>query len=238
MFSESADFYDALYAFRDYAAETAQIAAIVAATHPPAHSVLDVACGTGEHALRLARDHGFEVDGLDLDEGLLRVARAKHPGGAFVRADMSDFTLARRYDVVLCLFSSIGYLVTLERTARALACFGRHLHPGGVVIVEPWFRPGELDAGRTSRLAAAIGDDTIERTSRNEIDGRVSRLHFDYRIEAPAGVRTASEVHELGLFTDAEMAQLFEQAGLPAQLDPAGLTGRGLWIARAGRGPR
>jgi len=232
VFTESAEFYDALYAFRDYTAETARLAAIVRAAHPGARSILDVACGTGEHAMRLARDHGFDVDGLDLDDGLLRAARTKHPAGTFFHGDMSGFALETRYDAVLCLFSAIGYLVTFERTVRALDCFRRHLRPRGVVIVEPWFRPGELEDDRVVRLTAAHGDAQIERTGRTRIDGRVSRLHFDYRIDAPGGTRHVSEVHELGLFTVEEMAAALEEAGLHAEYDPVGLSGRGLWVAR------
>jgi ubiquinone/menaquinone biosynthesis C-methylase UbiE len=232
VFSESAEFYDALYAFRDFTAETAQVAAIVRAAHPGAQAILDVACGTGEHAMRLARDHRFEVDGLDLDEGLLRVARRKHPAGTFFHADMSDFAIAKQYDVVSCLFSAIGYLVTFERTRRALDAFRRHLRPQGVAIVEPWFRPGELEDDRVVRLAATLDGTSVERTGRTKIDGRISRLHFDYRIEAPDGIRQVSEIHELGLFTVEEMAAAFEQAGLRAEYDPVGLTGRGLWVAR------
>jgi ubiquinone/menaquinone biosynthesis C-methylase UbiE len=232
VFSESAEFYDALYAFRDFTAETAQVAAIVRVAHPGAQTILDVACGTGEHAMRLARDHHFEVDGLDLDEGLLRVARRKHPAGTFFHADMSDFAIAKQYDVVICLFSAIGYLVTLERTQRALDAFRRHLRPQGVAIVEPWFRPGELEDDRVVRLAAALDGTTVERTGRTKIDGRISRLYFDYRIEASDGIRQVSEIHELGLFTVEEMAASFEQAGLRAEYDPVGPTGRGLWVAR------
>ena len=69
MFKESAEFYDAIYCFKDYATEAAQIAALVRATHPGARRVLDVACGTGEHARHLSASHGFEVDGLDSTQG-------------------------------------------------------------------------------------------------------------------------------------------------------------------------
>ena len=233
MFSGSAEFYDAIYSFRDYAAETAQVAAAIRAAHPGANTVLDVACGTGEHASRLSRDHGFDVDGLDLDEGLLRQARAKHPAGTFFHGDMSDFALGRIYDVVSCLFSSIGYLVTPQRTRQALDCFRSHLVPGGVMIVEPWFPPGVLEAGRVSRLTATYEGRSVERVGWNDIEGRVSRLHFDYRIETVGGSRTASEIHELGLFTQEEMAAIFAEAGLRARFEPGGPTSRGLWVARA-----
>jgi len=233
MFTESAELYDAIYSFKDYAAESAQIAALVRAIHPEARTVLDIACGTGEHARHLAANCGFEVDGLDLDAGLLRVAREKHPAGRFFQADMSAFGLEERYDVLLCLFSSIGYLVTLERTRRALSCFREHLREGGVSLVEPWFPPGRLEDGLVSRNACTYRGRAVERVSRNEVDGRMSRLHFDYFIDTPEGTRRVSEVHELGLFTKDEMGEAFRGAGLRAEFDPVGLTGRGLWVARA-----
>jgi ubiquinone/menaquinone biosynthesis C-methylase UbiE len=70
MFSASAELYDLVYSgFKDYAAETAQLVALIRQAHPQARTVLDVACGTGEHARLLVEQHGFEVDGLDLDPG-------------------------------------------------------------------------------------------------------------------------------------------------------------------------
>src|SRR5947207_13954595 len=120
MFTASAEFYDLIYStFKDYSAEVAQIASMLRRVNPRCQTVLDVACGTGEHARRLAAD-GFVVDGLDLDPAFVRIAREKNPAGRFVEADMSDFHLAQRYDAVLCLFSSIGYLRTLDRVACAL----------------------------------------------------------------------------------------------------------------------
>ena len=233
MFSESAEFYDAIYSFKDYAAEAIQIADLVRSLQPRARTILDVACGTGEHALRLSRDHGFTVDGLDLDPALLAIARTKHPAGEFFQGSMSDFALGKRYDVVMCLFSSIGYLVTLDRVRAALDCFRRHLNAGGVVIVEPWFGPGVLDTSRVVSVEGRYRGRRVERTNRNQVDGRVSWLHFEYRIEMPDGtIRTASEVHELGLFTVDEMRDAFAAAGLDATYDTPGLTGRGLWTAR------
>jgi SAM-dependent methyltransferase len=233
MFTESAEFYDAIYSFKDYPAEAARIAALVRSVQPDAGTVLDVACGTGEHARILAELYGFRVDGLDLDPGLLRVAREKHPSGRFFEADMSDFSLGTRYDVILCLFSSIAYLVTLDAVGRALHCFRRHLAPAGLLLVEPWFPPGSLDATRVFRHTGTHRGVRITRESRNEIDGRVSRLYFEYELEDPHGTRRASEVPELGLFTVAEMQAAFEAAGLAATFDPVGLTGRGLWVAGA-----
>lgn len=233
MFSESAELYDLIYgSFKDYAAEAEQVATLLRRLHPGCCTVLDAGCGTGEHARRLVMDHGFRVDGLDLDDRLLDIARLKHPEGTFWQADMSAFELSDRYDAVLCLFSAIGYLRTLDRVEQALRCFRRHLRADGVIVVEPWFVPGVLDPARITRQTAERGRLRVERVSHVDIDGRISRLHFDYRIEDASGVRTATEVHELGLFSVAEMLDAFEHVGLAVDHDPQGLTGRGLYVGR------
>jgi SAM-dependent methyltransferase len=199
--------------------------------NPDCRTVLDVGCGTGEHA-RLLTNHGFAVDGIDIEPAFVRIAAEKNPAGRFVVADMSDFQLPTRYDAVLCLFSSIGYLRTLERVTRALACFRDHLALDGVALVEPWFPPGVLEANREFIHSGEAHGVRVSRHSRTEINGTLSRLLFEYEIDDHGEVRRVSEVHELGLFTTEEMMQAFAAAGLHADHDPEGLTGRGLFIAR------
>ena len=232
MFNASAEYYDLIYfSFKDYAAEVAQVMNRLRRLNPHCRTVLDVGCGTGEHARRLAAE-GFAVDGIDIEPAFVRIASHKHPAGRFVEADMSDFALGHRYDAVLCLFSSIGYLRTLDRVTRALACFREHLAPGGVAIVEPWFPPGVLDPEKRFTETSESGGVKISRHSRTEMEGTLSRLFLDYEIEDHGTMRRVSEVHELGLFTPEEMTQAFHAARLDVQHDPEGLIGRGLFIAR------
>ncbi len=233
MFSESAHLYDAIYrAFKDYAAEATAISTLVRAAHPTASTILDVGCGTGEHAFHLRKSHGFAVDGLDLDPGLLAVAREKMPDARFFEGDMAAFELGHRYDVVMCLFSSIGYLQTLERVTTALRCFRSHLAEAAVIVVEPWFAPGVLRDGPGSTRRAEADGVRVERASHTTVEGRFSTLIFNYRFEDASGVQVAREVHQLGLFTHEEMMASFREAGLAATYDSSGLTGRGLYVAR------
>jgi SAM-dependent methyltransferase len=233
VFSESAELYDAIYGtFKDYAAEAIVVAALVRAQLPSARTLLDVGCGTGEHVKHL-RHQGFLADGLDIDGRLLEVARRKVPDAEFVEGDMSAFELTKRYDVVACLFSSIGYMQTTERVTAALRRFRRHLAPDGIVIVEPWFRPGVLWVGKGSTRKAETAGVRVERDSFTSVRGNLSTLTFDYRIEDSSGVRQAREIHELGLFTIDEMLESFAEAGLAATYDPVGMfDNRGLYVAR------
>jgi SAM-dependent methyltransferase len=233
MFTASAELYDLVYSgFKDYASETRELAAIIRREHPGARTVLDVACGTGEHARRLADEYGFEADGLDLDPAFVRIARGKLPRGSVYQADMTSFEVPRRYDVILSLFSSIGYVRTLDNVRRTLERFRLHLAAGGIVIVEPWFPPGVLEPGRVSVNTAETPEVSIARMSIVEVEDRLSRLRFEYLIGRPTGIEHASEVHELGLFTTDEMIVCFRQAGLDVTYDAKGPSGRGLFVAR------
>jgi SAM-dependent methyltransferase len=233
MFSESAELYDLIYAsFKDYPAEATELAATIRRLHPRARTVLDVACGTGEHARLLAEEHGFEVDGLDLDPAFVRIARGKLRNGSVYEADMTSFDLPRRYDVILCLFSAIGYVRTLENVRRTLDRFRVHLADDGIVLVEPWLTPDVFQPGRVHVTTVESEALSVVRMAHGEVDGRVSRLRFEYLIGRRSGIEHAVEIHELGLFTTDEMLDGFDRAGLRAAHDPKGPTGRGLFLGR------
>jgi SAM-dependent methyltransferase len=231
MFDASAQYYDLIYSpLKDYAGEATLIAGLLRRHNPRCLTVLDVACGTGEHARLLAAD-GFVVDGLDLAPAFLRIAERKHPAGRFFEGDMSGFSLPQRYDAVICLFSSIAYARTLDRVVQALTCCRDHLTPDGIVVIEPWFPPGVLDPARTVTNIGEADGVRVSRSARVQIDGTISRLLFEYEFTEAAGTRKASEVHELGLFTTDELMRAFREAGLDAHYDPKGLSDRGLFVA-------
>jgi SAM-dependent methyltransferase len=234
VFSNSAELYDLIYGqFKDYAEESRRIAAVLARVQPRARLILDAGCGTGEHARRLAADHGYRVDGLDAEPEFVRRAQAKHPAGRIYRADMTDFALPDRYDAVLCLFSAIGYVRTLDNVRRTLANFRAHLAAGGVAIVEPWFQPADWHPGAVYQHAVEAEGVKVCRMSYSTVRDRLSVLEFHYLVGTASGIEHRQETHELGLFTTSEMRDCFTAAGFAdVEHDPEGLTGRGLFTAR------
>jgi SAM-dependent methyltransferase len=231
-YAAASEFYDLLYLGRkDYRAEAETIAGIVREANPDARRVLDVGCGTGEH-LRHLRDMGFEVDGVDLEPSFVELARRKCPEARIEVGDMATLALPDRYDAVLSLFSAIGYARTRERLRQTVARLAAHVTPSGVLVVEPWFQPGEMTDRYLTMVTGEAEDLKVCRASRLVIDGTISRLEFGYLIARPEGVEQRSEVHELGLFTRAEMEEAFRGAGLSVTVFPEAMSSRGLYVGR------
>ena len=232
-YSESAEFYDLLYGARkDHGAEADLLAELIRARCPEARTILDVGCGTGAHA-RALTDAGFEVDGVDLEPTMVATAAVRCPEGTFSVGDMVDFDAPRRYDVVVSLFSAIGYARTYERLRDTVTAMRRHLNDGGLLIVDPWFEPGELTHGFVSTLAAEEPGRAVCRVSRTVIEGTISRMEFEYLVGTAEGIERRSEVHELGLFTQDQMESALRAVGLSVERIPRVLRTRGIYLARA-----
>jgi SAM-dependent methyltransferase len=233
MFTKSAAFYDAIYAAmgKDYVREAQQVHALIRQhTRAPGKTLLDVACGTGSH-LAVLREW-YEVVGLDLDARMLAIARRRCPGVRFHRWDMAAFHLRRRFDAVICVFSSIGYARTRARLRRTVKTFAEHTTPGGVVLIEPWIFPEKFEKGRVGLVVVDQPALKIARMNGSERRRDLSPLRFHYLVGTPDGVSHFTEEHTLGLFTHEDYLTAFRAAGLDVSFDPDGLTGRGLYIGR------
>jgi len=122
------------------------IAADIAAVAPDGARVLDVGCGPGRLSIRLARQHGLEVTGLDLDPAMIERARANaaRPGNgdarrpSFLVGDVASLAFPDgSFDLVVSTLSMHHW----ADPTVGLAEIGRVLRPGGRALV--WdLRPG------------------------------------------------------------------------------------------------
>ncbi len=231
MFENSTKWYDALYSLKDYQQESEAIVSFLRREHPRAESILDIACGTAEHDKYLS--FTYSVDGIDINSEFIEIASTKNPDGDYICADMTDFDLSRTYDIVLCLFSSIGYVKTIDNVIKTLLCFKKHLSEDGIIVIEPWFVPAAWNPdGRVHMLTGETAEGKICRMNISEQKDSLSILNFHYLIGTGNGVEYFTELHELGLFSLEEIKEAFNTVELSVKYDKDGLTGRGLYIAR------
>ena len=229
-YQKQAEFYDEIYSQgKDYCAEAMRVHEIIDEhLRSGGNELLDVGCGTGGHLQYFTQ--WYRAAGLDLDDQMLAVARQRFPGLPFFQGDMADFHLERRYDAITCLFSAIGYTKTVERMQAAVATMAAHLKPGGVLVIEPWLAPDQFKLIGPWATFVDKPDLKVARLNINAREGNVSVINFHFLVAKPDGVEYFTELHELGMFTQAEYLAGFMQAGLKAIYDEAGITGRGLYI--------
>jgi len=117
-----------------------------------AQRVLDAACGTGMHAIALAR-RGYETVGADLSAGMVERARANATAaGVDVRFEVAGFgelgtQVGADFDALLCLGNSLPHLLTPLDLAAALSDFAACLRPGGLLLVQNRNFDAVLDRG-------------------------------------------------------------------------------------------
>ncbi len=230
-FKKQAVYYDAIYESqgKDYQKESRKLHEVIGQyKKSKGNSLLDVACGTGGHFPHLS--NWYAVEGLDLDEGMLKVARERFPEGTFYQGDMAEFQLGKEYDAITCLFSAIGYTRSPKGMSKAIKNMSQHLAEGGVLIIEPWFTPEEWWVGDPHATFVDRPDLKIARLNTSDREGDVAIINFHFLVGTKSGVEYFTELHELGLFTEGEYLAAFEGAGLETTHDAEGLTGRGLYI--------
>jgi len=101
--------------------------------------ILDLGCGTGRHAVELAK-RGYVVTGLDLSETLLERAREKAAAAGvkvdFIHADARSYHVDAEYDAVLMICEGAFPLMeTDEMNFRILENAARALKPDGKLIL-------------------------------------------------------------------------------------------------------
>jgi ubiquinone/menaquinone biosynthesis C-methylase UbiE len=232
MFSKSEAFYDAIYGtMKDYAHEAQQLHELIQQyKQSSGTTLLDVACGTGGH-IPFLRQH-YMVEGLDLDEQMLVIAHQRNPGVIFHHADMVDFELGHPFDVIVCLFSSIGYVKTVARLYQTLQTMSRYLLPGGVVIIEPWLTPQMYQAGHIGAVFVDQPDLKIARMNKSEVADGISVMDFHYLVATPEEIEHFTKKHELGLFSHEDYLGAFQASSLEVvhDPDPEKLMGRGIYL--------
>jgi SAM-dependent methyltransferase len=210
--------YDALYEEKDYEAECDLVERVFAQYgQGDFRSILDLGCGTGNHAYPLAR-RGYEVVGVDRSEAMLALAREKGAGVSFELGDIRDVRLGREFDAVLVLFAVLGYLHADVDVLAALRTAREHLRPGGLLLFDVWYGPAVVSEKPEHReRTIENGSGRIVRSSDGRLDEERHLCRVDFRLQRFEGdelVAETEETHEMRYFFADELAGFLAAAGL------------------------
>ena len=231
MYKELAKYYDLIYLWKDYETEANTIKELIKKyKKSDGNILLDVGCGTGMHIKYFKDD--FSCTGIDINDEMVEVAKSKVDEVIFEQGNMIDFNLKNEFDVILCLFSSIGYVRTYSNLEKTIKNFANHLKKGGVLVIEPWFTKSTFWVG-VPGMTTYDGDDVkIARLNTTRVEGDMSIMEMHYLIAEKNGdIKHFVDLHELGLFETDKTLELMGKANLMSEFLVNGLMkDRGLLI--------
>lgn len=224
-FASYARYYDLFYQDKAYDEETSFVASELKTVRGDIRHVLDLGCGTGVHALRLA-EAGYRVQGVDMSAGMLELANRRRAAAAadvagrlrFRQGNMRDLALGENFDAVVSLFHVMSYQIENEDLASAIATARRHLRPGSPFLFDFWHGPAVVASGPATRTRE-VEDETsrivrvatpVWNKSRSLVE-----VHYHFTIDNKSDDSRLEfdEVHRMRYFFREELEEMLRTGG-------------------------
>lgn len=212
-FKVFAEYYDQIYLkMKNYEKEAQIVRDIITEMEiKKSRTLLDVGCGTGEHLKYLSS--GFQCTGVDMNRKMIEAARKKVPEAKFKVANMVSLRLKDKFDVIICLFSSIGYVETFRNLVKALGNFYTHLNDEGLAIVEPWVFKKDFKKGHISPDTYENGNVKFARMATSKISGSEWLVFMHYLVGEKGEIEYSTEVHRMLALDHPDYIKAFQSAG-------------------------
>jgi SAM-dependent methyltransferase len=226
IFGNYSRYYDLLYRDKDYIGEAKFIHQLIQNHAPQAKSILELGCGTGNHAMLLAKE-GYSVHGIDLSEEMLQQARDRlsqfYPDLAskikISQGDIRQTRLNQKFDVVLSLFHVISYQTTNEDLLAAFNTVKEHLKSGGVFIFDLWYGPAVLTEHPTVRVKRLENEEIlVTRIAEPVIHPNKNLVDVNYQVfiqnKNTDAIEEFQETHRMRYLFQPEINLLLNEIGL------------------------
>jgi SAM-dependent methyltransferase len=186
----------------------------------PVKRVLDLACGTGPHLLRLGR-RGYAMSGLDLSPDNIAYLRERATAdglAAVLRVgDMTRFTLPNRVDAVVCMQDSQGHLLTNGEIVTHFRCVANALRPGGLYVFDRYIPSSWTNPARRWSWTRRRGRLTVRTTfaaleNVNPVS-QVFREEMEFEVWENGARRVYRQRHQSRMVFPQELKALVELAG-------------------------
>jgi SAM-dependent methyltransferase len=216
-----APIYDYLMDDIDYDEWSDFIDELIQTHHPVAERLLELACGTGNHALSLEELETYEITATDISAEMLEEAKSKalfrESQIVWKQADMLHLDLGETFDVVISLYDSINYMMSIQDVERVFLNVKKHLNDDGIFVFDFTTPANSVDNAEDMNDEGTSPDGyrfvrksyflPTERIHCNEFE--IEKLSPDKKTV----VQKQREVHRQRVYTMAEMKQAAENAG-------------------------
>ena len=219
--SAYAEAYDFFYKDKDYEAECDMIEEIFRRhADGRVNTILDLGCGTGNHAIPLAK-RGYKVTGVDRSSEMLKHAEAKAETRhmdlkevpQFMNGDVRCLELEQSFDAVIMLFAVLGYQLTNPDLSSTLRTVRKHLKRGGIFIFDVWYGPAVLAIRPIDKMKEiATPDGKVIRMASGTLDVARHICQVNYRLLKISGDRIendSTESHTMRYFFPMELDMAF-----------------------------
>ena len=142
LFHKYGEYYDVIYADKDYEKECDFLESIFRKyAISPVRSILDSGCGTGGHAIPLAR-RGYQVTGIDISETVIAQAKQKAKQTNlhinFRLADLRSFKTHQKFDAAIAMFAVMDYFTTNVELEKVIKNLRAVLKKEALLIFDAW----------------------------------------------------------------------------------------------------
>ena len=221
VFKNYAKYYDLLYQEKNYAEECDFIEqAFREYSKLKVKSILELGCGTGGHAIPLAR-RKYEMTGIDASTVMLNTAKEKSTKLGLdidlLQSDIRDFNFKEKFDSIICMFAVLNYLTGNEDIEKTLRNVREHLKENGLFIIDVWNGLAVLRILPSVRVKTVEQNKTkIIRIVEPELDAvnHICRNHYKMIImEKDKLIEEIEETHVIRYLFPQEIKHYLEQSG-------------------------
>jgi SAM-dependent methyltransferase len=217
VFNHYAKYYNLLYADKEYDKEVNFINTLIKrCATSEVKNVLDVGCGTGQHALYMSA-LGYHITGVDMSVEMINEARQQNiPNTEFYTHNADNFSFDRSFDVITSLFHVLSYQTSNEAVHKMIANISCHLADDGIFIFDFWYAPAVLTK-RPDVKIKCFEDDEIKVTRIAEpvlkVNENTVDVHFELLIETKQNgkISVIKEVHSMRYFSLPEIELFLEK---------------------------
>ena len=227
IFADYARYYNVLYQDKDYLGETEFILECLNRYGCSPTTLLDLGCGTGRHALAMARK-GIQVTGVDMSATMLnmgyKLLSSVAPLSAnlslprLLEGDVRTIRLGETFDAVTSLFHVMSYQITEKDALAEMETAREHLKPGGFFLFDFWYGPGVLTDPPTERDRRMEDSQTVVQRHAHpvqRVNDNIVEVHYSITLmDKCSGTRSAlKEVHNMRYWFLPELRYLSSVSG-------------------------